>query len=46
VTLRAKPGLSPLGVSGFADIGVVGDYDRSRPPRAGDRTLTFEAVRA
>jgi len=35
-----------LGVSGFADIRVIGEYDRSRPPRPGDITLTFEAVRA
>ena len=35
-----------LTVTGFADIRVVGDYDRSRPPRAGDTWLTFEAVRA
>ena len=35
-----------LAASGFDDIAVVGDYDRSRSPRAADRTLTFEAVRA
>ena len=35
-----------LGVGGFEVIGVIGDYDRGRPPRGSDRTLTFEAVRA
>lgn len=35
-----------LGASGFAEIEVIGDYDRGRPPRASDRTLTFEATRA
>jgi SAM-dependent methyltransferase len=35
-----------LGVSGFEDITVIGDYDRSRSPRASDLTLTFEARRA
>jgi len=34
-----------LGVCGFDDTQVIGDYDRSRPPRSSDRTLTFEAVR-
>lgn len=34
-----------LSASGFGEIAVVGDYDRSRPVRAGHRTLTFEAVR-
>lgn len=35
-----------LGASGFADITVIGDYDRTRQPRSSDRTLTFEAVRS
>lgn len=30
--------------SGFSDVRVIGGYDRSRGPRAGDRVLTFEAV--
>ena len=30
---------------GFGDIAVIGDYDRARPLRASDRTITFEAVR-
>jgi len=30
---------------GFADIGVCGGYDRGRPVRANDRTMTFEARR-
>ena len=34
-----------LGSTGFGDIKVVGNYDRRRPPRSGDRTFTFEAVR-
>lgn len=34
-----------LGSVGFGDITVIGAYDRSRPPRSGDRTFTFEAVR-
>jgi len=34
-----------LGATGFGDITVIGDYDRARAPRAGDRTLTFEARR-
>ena len=29
----------------FGDIKVVGNYDRRRAPRSGDRTFTFEAVR-
>ncbi len=35
-----------LGAAGFGDIKVFGDYDRGRPPRAGDGSLTFEALRA
>jgi hypothetical protein len=31
--------------AGFGEIGVFGDYDRDRPPRSGDKTLTFEAIR-
>ena len=31
--------------TGFGDIAVIGNYDRRRPPRTGDRVLTFEAVR-
>jgi len=34
-----------LEAGGFGQVSVVGDYDRSRAPRSGDRTLTFEAVR-
>ncbi len=34
-----------MAASGFAQIAVCGGSDRSRPPRASDRTLTFEAVR-
>jgi SAM-dependent methyltransferase len=34
-----------LTVCGFGDVTVVGDHDRRRPVRAGDRSLTFEAVR-
>jgi hypothetical protein len=34
-----------LQATGFGDVTVIGDYDRSRPPRASDRTLTFEARR-
>jgi len=34
-----------LEAGGFGQVSVVGNYDRSRGPRAGDRTLTFEAVR-
>lgn len=30
--------------SGFCDVRVIGGYNRSRAPRAGDRVLTFEAV--
>jgi len=30
--------------SGFSDVRVIGGYNRSRAPRAGDRVLTFEAV--
>jgi SAM-dependent methyltransferase len=32
-----------LKATGFDEIAVWGDYDRSRPPRPGDGTLTFEA---
>lgn len=32
--------------AGFGDVSVIGGYDRSRAPRAGDRVLTFEARRA
>lgn len=35
-----------LAATGFAEIGVVGGYDRRRSPRAGDRMLTFEATKA
>jgi SAM-dependent methyltransferase len=35
-----------LTATGFADITFVGDYDRTRAPRASDHTLTVEAVRA
>lgn len=31
---------------GFTDIKVTGNYDRGRPLRANDRTLTFEATRS
>jgi SAM-dependent methyltransferase len=34
-----------LEAGGFGQVSVVGNYDRSRGPRSGDRTLTFEAVR-
>jgi SAM-dependent methyltransferase len=34
-----------LGAAGFGDISLVGGYDRTRPPRARDRVLTFEARR-
>lgn len=30
--------------SGFGDVRVIGGYNRSRAPRAGDRVLTFEAT--
>jgi hypothetical protein len=32
--------------TGFTDVRVTGNYDRRRAPRAGDRTLTYEARRA
>lgn len=32
-----------LGAAGFEVVAAVGDYDRSRAPRSGDRVLTFEA---
>ena len=35
-----------LGAAGFGDIAVIGEYDRSRPVRASDRGITFEARRA
>ena len=31
---------------GFTDVRVTGGYERGRPPRSNDRTLTFEATRA
>lgn len=31
---------------GFSQVAVFGNYNRGRNPRAGDRTLTFEAVAA
>jgi hypothetical protein len=31
--------------AGFADVTVAGDYDRSRPPSARARILTYEAKR-
>jgi len=34
-----------LGATGFGEVKVIGDYDRSRAPRSSDRTLTFEAIR-
>jgi SAM-dependent methyltransferase len=34
-----------LGAAGFADVHVAGGYDRGRPLRPNERTLTFEAVR-
>jgi SAM-dependent methyltransferase len=34
-----------LGATGFEVVSVVGGYDRSRGPRAGDRVLTYEARR-
>jgi SAM-dependent methyltransferase len=34
-----------LEAAGFTDVTVTGGYDRSRGPRAGDRVLTYEAVR-
>jgi SAM-dependent methyltransferase len=34
-----------LTAAGFVSIEVIGDYNRTRPCRASDRTLTFEAVR-
>lgn len=34
-----------LGAAGYSDIRVTGDYARTRAPRRGDRTLTFEATR-
>lgn len=33
-----------LGAAGFRDVRVIGGYDRSRPARASDRVLTFEAT--
>lgn len=33
-----------LEAAGFSDIQVTGGYDRSRPPRASDRVLSFEAL--
>lgn len=33
-----------LGAAGFGEVRVTGGYDRARPPRQSDRTLTFEAV--
>jgi SAM-dependent methyltransferase len=30
---------------GFSDVRVTGGYDRGRPPRSNDRTLTFEATK-
>jgi len=35
-----------LTAAGFTDIRVTGNYDRTRGLRAGDRVMTFEAVRA
>lgn len=35
-----------LEAGGFGQVSVTGGYDRSRAPRAADRVLTFEAVRA
>lgn len=35
-----------LSSTGFTDIRVTGNYDRRRPIRNSDRTMTFEAVRA
>lgn len=35
-----------LEAAGFSQASVVGNYDRSRGVRSGDRTLTFEAVKA
>ncbi len=32
--------------AGFSDVRVTGNYDRRRSVRNGDRTMTFEAVRA
>lgn len=34
-----------LEANGFGEITMIGGYDRTRPPRSGDRVLTFEAVR-
>ncbi|MET0273534.1 MAG: class I SAM-dependent methyltransferase [Phenylobacterium sp.] len=34
-----------LEAAGFTDVTVTGGYDRRRGPRAGDRVLTFEAIR-
>ena len=34
-----------LEAAGFADVSVVGGYDRRRGARAADRVWTFEAVR-
>jgi SAM-dependent methyltransferase len=34
-----------LEAAGFADVKVTGGYDRARGPRAGDRVLTYEAVK-
>jgi len=35
-----------LEATGFTDVTVTGGHDRSRGPRASDRVLTFEAVKA
>jgi SAM-dependent methyltransferase len=35
-----------LEAAGFRDVSVTGNHDRRRGPRSGDRTMTFEAVRA
>ena len=35
-----------LKAAGFADVSVVGNYDRTRGVRTSDRVWTFEAVRA
>ena len=31
--------------AGFGQVAAIGNYDRRRAPRSGDRALTFEAVR-
>ena len=34
-----------LATAGFSDVQVSGGYERGRPVRSSDRTMTFEAVK-